>query len=125
MAVKQFIGTKNINCHFVSQIVVDKDVKYGKTKAPYCYGIYFCLQCASSEVMAIRASRCYEPTSKAIVLANGTPLTMENMIAAGQPREYTELVFKLCEDLAKIGSDNAEYALFTAIAIFSGKMYTD
>ena len=50
---------------------------------------------------------------------------MENMIAAGQPREYTELVFKLCEDLAKIGSDNAEYALFTAIAIFSGKMYTD
>lgn len=77
------------------------------------------LKCASSEVMAIRASRCYEPTSKAIVLANGTPLTMENMIAAGQPREYTELVFKLCEDLAKIGSDNAEYALFTAIAIFS------
>lgn len=77
------------------------------------------LKCASSEVMAIRASRCYEPTSKAIVLANGTPLTMENMIAAGQPQEYTELVFKLCEDLAKIGSDNAEYALFTAIAIFS------
>lgn len=77
------------------------------------------LKCASSEVMAIRASRCYEPTSKAIVLANGTPLTMENMIAAGQPQEYTELVFKLCEDLAKLGSDNAEYALFTAIAIFS------
>ena len=71
--------------------------------------------------MAIRASRCYEPTSKAIVLANGTPLTMENMIAAGQPQEYTELVFKLCEDLAKIGSDNAEYALFTAVAIFSRK----
>ena len=71
--------------------------------------------------MAIRASRCYDPGTKSIVLANGIPLTMENMKQTGQPPEYTELVFKLCQDLADLHSDNAEYALFTSICIFSGK----
>ncbi|KAK3108181.1 hypothetical protein FSP39_002779 [Pinctada imbricata] len=77
------------------------------------------LKSASSEVMAIRASRCYDPKTKSIVLANGMPLTMENMIQTRQPPEYTELVFKLCHDMAEMNSDNAEYALFTSICIFS------
>ncbi|XP_021376222.1 ecdysone receptor-like isoform X2 [Mizuhopecten yessoensis] len=77
------------------------------------------LKAASSEVMAIRASRCYDPVSKAIVLANGTPLTRENSLAVGQPEAYVDLVFKLCKDMADIQTDNAEYALFTAICIFS------
>ncbi|XP_060086039.1 oxysterols receptor LXR-alpha-like [Ylistrum balloti] len=77
------------------------------------------LKAASSEVMAIRASRCYDPVSKSIVLANGTPLTRENSLAVGQPEPYVDLVFKLCKDMADIQTDNAEYALFTAICIFS------
>ncbi|XP_061179752.1 oxysterols receptor LXR-alpha-like isoform X1 [Saccostrea echinata] len=77
------------------------------------------LKAASSEVMALRASRMYDPASRSIVLANGIPLTISNMEATGQPREYTELVFKLCHDMAELNSDNAEYALFTAVSIFS------
>lgn len=71
--------------------------------------------------MALRASRMYDPASRSIILANGIPLTMANMEATGQTKEYTELVFKLCHDMADLNSDNAEYALFTAISIFSGK----
>jgi hypothetical protein len=82
---------------------------------------FLSFQAASSEVMALRASRMYDPASKSIVLANGIPLTIENMEATGQPKEYTELVFKLCHDMAELSSDNAEYALFMAISIFSGK----
>lgn len=70
--------------------------------------------------MALRASRMYDPASRSIILANGIPLTMDNMVATGQTKEYTELVFKLCHDMADLNSDNAEYALFTAISIFSG-----
>lgn len=77
------------------------------------------LKAASSEVMALRASRMYDPASRSIILANGIPLTMANMEATGQTKEYTELVFKLCHDMADLNSDNAEYALFTAISIFS------
>ena len=81
-------------------------------------------QAASSEVMAIRASRCYDPSTKSIVLANGIPLTMANMKQTGLPPEFTELLFKLCHDLVDLQSDNAEYALFTSICIFSGKLKT-
>lgn len=78
------------------------------------------LQAASSEVMALRASRMYDPASRSIVLANRIPLTVSDMQATGQTIEYTEMVFKLCHDMADLNSDNAEYALFTAISIFSG-----
>jgi len=44
------------------------------------------------------------------------------MIISGQSEGYTELVFKLCRDMSKLQSDNAEYALFTATCIFSGKV---
>ncbi|KAJ8314271.1 hypothetical protein KUTeg_008832 [Tegillarca granosa] len=78
---------------------------------------------AASEVMAVRASRCYDPSTKSIVLANGIPLTVDNMKATGQPAEYTELVFKFCQDMSVLNTDNAEYALFTAICIFSADRY--
>ena len=62
----------------------------------------------------------YDPASRSIVLANRIPLTVSDMQATGQTIEYTEMVFKLCHDMADLNSDNAEYALFTAISIFSG-----
>ncbi|XP_052803665.1 ecdysone receptor-like isoform X1 [Mya arenaria] len=77
------------------------------------------LKSACSEVMAIRAARCYDLASRTIVLANGTPCSVENMMAAGGSEAYWKLVFQFCHALADSQTDNTEYALFTAICIFS------
>ena len=79
------------------------------------------IQAACSEVMAIRAARCYDLSTKTIVLANGVPCSIDNMMAAGGSVEYWKLVFQFCHALAENMTDNTEYALFTAICIFSGK----
>lgn len=71
--------------------------------------------------MAVRAARCYDLNTRTIVLANGTPCSLENMIAAGGSAEYWKQVFNFCHVLADYHTDNTEYALFTAICIFSGK----
>ncbi|KAK7109353.1 hypothetical protein V1264_013407 [Littorina saxatilis] len=75
------------------------------------------LKAASSEVMAIRAARCYDIETKAIVFANGQPITVENMLATGLG-EYAEQVYKFCHNMTVMQTDNAEYALMTAISIF-------
>ncbi|XP_045169068.1 ecdysone receptor-like isoform X2 [Mercenaria mercenaria] len=77
------------------------------------------LKAACSEVMAIRAARCYDLQTATIVLANGTPCSLDNMIAAGGSTEYWKQVFNFCHALADARTDNTEYALFTAICIFS------
>ncbi|KAH3721308.1 hypothetical protein DPMN_064228 [Dreissena polymorpha] len=77
------------------------------------------LKAACSEVMAIRAARCYDLKTQTIVLANGMPCNIENMMAAGGTEEYWKLVFQFCHALAENQTDNTEYALFTAICIFS------
>ncbi|WAQ94198.1 ECR-like protein [Mya arenaria] len=80
------------------------------------------LKSACSEVMAIRAARCYDLASRTIVLANGTPCSVENMMAAGGSEAYWKLVFQFCHALADSQTDNTEYALFTAICIFSDQV---
>ena len=77
------------------------------------------LQAASTEVMAIRAARCYDVETKAIVFANGQPCTLDNMLATGLGK-YAELVYEFCHNMTTMQTDNAEYALLTAISIFSG-----
>ncbi|KAL8602892.1 hypothetical protein ACOMHN_026852 [Nucella lapillus] len=76
------------------------------------------LKAASTEVMAIRAARCYDIETKAIVLANGQPCTLDNMLATGLGK-YAELIYEFCNNMALLQTDNAEYALLTAISIFS------
>ncbi|XP_076439775.1 ecdysone receptor-like [Babylonia areolata] len=76
------------------------------------------LKAASTEVMAIRAARCYDMDTKAIVFANGQPCTLDNMLATGLGK-YAELVYEFCHNMAVMQTDNAEYALLTAISIFS------
>ncbi|XP_046371013.1 ecdysone receptor-like isoform X1 [Haliotis rufescens] len=76
------------------------------------------LKAASCECMAIRAARCYDSETKAIIFANGLPCTLENMKATGLGR-YAELMYEFCDNMAMLKTDNAEYALITAIAIFS------
>ncbi|XP_060603528.1 ecdysone receptor-like isoform X1 [Ruditapes philippinarum] len=77
------------------------------------------LKAACSEVMAVRAARCYDLQTRTIVLANGTPCSLDNMIAAGGSTDYWKQVFNFCHALADARTDNTEYALFTAICIFS------
>ena len=77
-------------------------------------------QAASSEVMSIRAARCYEPETRAIMFANGSACTLDNMLATGLGK-YAELVYEFCHNMAVMQTDHAEYALMTAISIFSGK----
>ncbi|BFZ01309.1 hypothetical protein BsWGS_04348 [Bradybaena similaris] len=76
------------------------------------------LKSSSTEVMSIRAARCYDIESRSIVFGNGQPCTVENMKAAGQGR-YCELLYEFCHNMASYKTDNAEYAMFTAICIFS------
>ena len=78
------------------------------------------VQGASSEVMAIRAARCYDMENKSIVFANGQPCSLENMLATGLGK-YADLVFEFCHRMTSMYTDNAEYALLTAISIFSGQ----
>ncbi|CAG5131205.1 unnamed protein product, partial [Candidula unifasciata] len=76
------------------------------------------LKSSSTEVMSIRAARCYDIESRSIVFGNGQPCTVDNMKAAGQGR-YCELLYEFCHNMASYKTDNAEYAMFTAICIFS------
>ncbi|KAK6165898.1 hypothetical protein SNE40_022715 [Patella caerulea] len=76
------------------------------------------LKAASSEVMAIRAARCYDLDTQCIVFANGVPCTLENMKATGMGH-YAELTYQFCHNMALMQTDNAEYSLLTAISIFS------
>ncbi|XP_025093973.1 ecdysone receptor-like isoform X4 [Pomacea canaliculata] len=76
------------------------------------------LKAASSEVMAIRAARCYDAASRSIVFANGQPCTLENMLATGLGK-YAELIYEFCHNMAVMQTDNTEYVLLTVISIFS------
>ncbi|XP_041365312.1 ecdysone receptor-like [Gigantopelta aegis] len=76
------------------------------------------LKASSTEVMAIRAARCYDMESRAIVFASGLPCTLENMQATGMGK-YAELVYEFCHNMARMKTDNTEYALMIAISIFS------
>ncbi|KAL5006605.1 hypothetical protein ScPMuIL_015411 [Solemya velum] len=79
------------------------------------------LKASSCEVTAIRAARCYDPKSKCIVLANGLPMTCDNMKATGQSVEYCDLIYNFCHALTTLQMDNSEFGLFTAICIFSDR----
>ncbi|XP_055900710.1 ecdysone receptor-like isoform X2 [Biomphalaria glabrata] len=76
------------------------------------------LKSSTTEVMTIRAARCYDLESRCIVFGNGQPCSVDNMKAAGLGH-YAELLFEFCHNMASVKTDNAEYTLFTAICIFS------
>ncbi|KAL8617729.1 hypothetical protein ACOMHN_053562 [Nucella lapillus] len=79
------------------------------------------LKSASTEIMAIRAARCYDVESKSIVFANGQPCTLDNMLDLGLGK-YAELIYEFCHNMTvRLQTDNAEYSLLTAICIFSDR----
>lgn len=74
------------------------------------------LKGCSSEVMMLRGARRYDPQTDSIVFATNHPFREENYDKAGLGNEE---LFHFCRRMTRMKVDNAEYALVTAIAIFS------
>ena len=69
--------------------------------------------------MMLRCSRKYDIKTDSIVYANNQPYTRENYLSASV-YESADAVFSFCRNMCLLKVDNAEYALLTAIVIFSG-----
>nr|BAM66821.2 ecdysone receptor isoform A [Periplaneta americana] len=75
--------------------------------------------CSSSEVMMFRMARRYDVNSDSILLAN-QPYTRDSYSLAGLG-ETIEDMLRFCRQMYAMKVDNAEYALLTAIVIFSDR----
>lgn len=71
----------------------------------------------------LRTSRRYDPKRDTIVLGNQTTSWAYNREAYKQAGigVATDAIFDFAKSMAKLKVDNAEYALLTAVTIFSGK----
>jgi ecdysone receptor len=76
------------------------------------------LKACSSEVMMLRCSRKYDIKTDSIVYANNQPYTRENYRSASVG-DSADALFNFCRSMCILKVDNAEYALLTAIVIFS------
>ncbi|XP_022688542.1 ecdysone receptor-like [Varroa jacobsoni] len=76
------------------------------------------LKACSSEVMMLRGARKYDVATDSIVFANNQPYTLDNYRSASVG-ENADALFQFCRNMCNLRVDNAEYALLTAIVIFS------
>nr|WIM36147.1 ecdysone receptor [Pyrrhocoris apterus] len=76
------------------------------------------LKACSSEVMMLRMARRYDATTDSILFANNQPYTRDSYNLAGMG-EIVEDLLRFCRHMYNMKVDNAEYALLTAIVIFS------
>lgn len=76
------------------------------------------LKACSSEVMMLRMARRYDATTDSILFANNQPYTRDSYNQAGMG-EIVEDLLRFCRIMYNMKVDNAEYALLTAIVIFS------
>ncbi|CAL1281376.1 unnamed protein product [Larinioides sclopetarius] len=76
------------------------------------------LKACSSEVMMLRTARKYDMKTDSIVFANNQPYTRENYRSACMG-DSADSIFHFCRTMCILKVDNAEYALLTAIVIFS------
>lgn len=72
--------------------------------------------------MMLRCSRKYDIKTDSIVYANNQPYTRENYRSASVG-DSADALFNFCRSMCILKVDNAEYALLTAIVIFSGKSF--
>ena len=68
----------------------------------------------------LRGARKYDVKTDSIVFANNQPYTRENYKSASVG-DSADAIFRFCRHMCDLRVDNAEYALLTAIVIFSGK----
>ncbi|OQR74047.1 ecdysone receptor-like [Tropilaelaps mercedesae] len=80
------------------------------------------LKACSSEVMMLRGARKYDVATDSIVFANNQPYTLENYRSASVG-DNADALFQFCRNMCNLRVDNAEYALLTAIVIFSERPY--
>nr|AEZ64363.1 ecdysone receptor isoform A [Diploptera punctata] len=78
------------------------------------------LKACSSEVMMFRMARRYDVNSDSILFANNQPYTRDSYSLAGMG-ETIEDMLRFCRQMYAMKVDNAEYALLTAIVIFSDR----
>ncbi|XP_022244126.1 ecdysone receptor-like [Limulus polyphemus] len=76
------------------------------------------LKACSSEVMMLRTARKYDGKTDSIVFANNQPYTRENYRSASIG-DSADALFSFCRKMCLLKVTNAEYALLTAIVIFS------
>lgn len=77
-------------------------------------------QACSSEVMMFRMARRYDVQSDSILFVNNQPYSRDSYSLAGMGETIEDLLH-FCRTMYSMKVDNAEYALLTAIVIFSGK----
>lgn len=80
----------------------------------------FVAQGSASEVMMLRTARRYDPTSDAVIFADGTAFNCDALRTGGL-QYLVDDMFDFSRRMSSLEVDNAEYALLTAISIFSGK----
>lgn len=69
--------------------------------------------------MMLRMARRYDVQSDSILFANNQPYTRDSYNLAGMGETVDDLL-RFCRQMYAMKVDNAEYALLTAIVIFSG-----
>nr|AWH55629.1 ecdysone receptor [Platynereis dumerilii] len=74
------------------------------------------LKGAACDIMMIRTARRYDKTTDTIIFADGAHYTRDNMRVIGL-HDYVDSMFHFCKGMSDIGTDNAEYALLTAICL--------
>ncbi|RLU21384.1 hypothetical protein DMN91_005757 [Ooceraea biroi] len=76
------------------------------------------LKACSSEVMMLRMARKYDVQTDSIIFANNQPYTRDSYNVAGMGETIEDLL-RFCRQMYAMRVNNAEYALLTAIVIFS------
>ena len=77
------------------------------------------LKACSSEVMMLRMARKYDVQTDSIIFANNQSYTRDSYNVAGMGETIEDLL-RFCRQMYAMRVNNAEYALLTAIVIFSG-----
>lgn len=70
----------------------------------------------------LRMARRYDVQSDSILFANNQPYTRDSYNMAGMGETVDDLL-RFCRQMYAMKVDNAEYALLTAIVIFSGMIF--
>ncbi|KAK9687075.1 Zinc finger, C4 type (two domains) [Popillia japonica] len=81
------------------------------------------LKACSSEVMMFRMARRYDVNTDSILFVNNQPYSRDSYNLAGMGETIEDLLH-FCRTMYQMKVDNAEYALLTAIVIFSGDVKT-
>lgn len=89
------------------------------TRHSYLLLFFFIKQACSSEVMMFRMARRYDVQTDSILFVTNQPYSRDSYNSAGMG-EIVEDLLRFCRMMYAMKVDNAEYALLTAIVIFSG-----